>query len=168
MTLLNYRKVYREQKPQKGPIHIHISRRATVFPVNLVAKGERTKKKRFETPSVVEDHERWVQGKWKQNVGNNRYTHRHGRGEAVDLPTVRSKTTQVDHGAYHGDHHHEHPFETCEDLRHLHEEVRVLLLFSGRTPIHVNREHVCADCHGDVERKATEEYNEERHPPEIL
>lgn len=101
-------------------------------------------------------------------MGDNGDSHGNSGRETINLPSVGSEATQVDHATDHGNHDHEHPFEAVEDLGHLNEEVRVLLLLSGGSPVHVNGEHVRTDGHGDVERETTEEDDEEWHPSEVL
>lgn len=117
---------------------------------------------------VVENHERRVQSEREQDMGHDGDSHRNRGRETINLPAVRGVASQVNHNTNHGNHDHEHPLETAEDLGHLHEEVGIFLFLSGRSPVHVDAEHVRADRHTDVERKASEEDDEERHPSEVL
>lgn len=78
------------------------------------------------------------------------------------------KAAKVNHGTNQRNHQHVHPLETRPNLRHLREEVGIILLLRRRTPVHVDTEHVRQDCHADVEREAAKEDYEERHPLEVF
>lgn len=119
-------------------------------------------------PLVVENHESWVQREREQHVRGDDGCHWHTRSEPLDIPTVGSEATKIDHAADHWNHQHVHPLETRKDLWQLLEEIRVILLFGRSTPIHINAEHVRKDGHQDVKREPTKEDDEEGHPLEIL
>lgn len=93
---------------------------------------------------------------------------RKNTGQAINLPAVGRKLAEVDHATDHREHEHVHPLKTFPDLGKLLEEVRVVLLLGRGAPAHVDAEHVRADGQQDMERDATKENHEERHPLEVF
>ena len=93
---------------------------------------------------------------------------RHDGRDALDLVAVRRVDAEVDHGAHHGDGEGVHPLEALGDLGHLLEEVGGLGFLGRRAPLHVDAEHVRAQCEEEVEADPAEEDREHRHPLEVL
>lgn len=71
-------------------------------------------------------------------------------GEEVDAPEGRGDGGEADHAGAADDAEEEGEFEPLQQLRHFLEESRVLNLLGGRTPGHVDREHVGEECLADV------------------
>jgi hypothetical protein len=103
------------------------------------------------TCSVVEDHQTRVERKGPEHMRADHHRHRRDRSETFDLPSVRSEVAQVDHPADQWDHQQIHPLEALEDLGQLLEEIGVILLLSGGTPVHVDTEHMGQKSHTEME-----------------
>lgn len=65
---------------------------------------------------VVEDHERWVEHEWQQDVRCKHDSEWHGGSDTLDLPSLWCEAAEVNHAAYERDGEEVHPLERLEDL----------------------------------------------------
>lgn len=99
---------------------------------------------------------------------NHHRTQREKGHKVRDLPEHRKGRRSNDHQSRAQRTEHKSPAEPLDQFGHLLEEVRLLDLFRGGAPRHVDFEEVAEERLRDVQGDAAEEEGEEEEPLEVL